>query len=297
MKQKTLKGSFSLFGKGLHTGLNLTVTFNPAPENTGYKIQRIDLEGEPIIDGIADLAGKLKDKAAEVVSDAKDAVLNKLDDWISAGKDLIGGLIQGVKDKAGDLISAAKGVVDDAIGAAKRLLGIASPSKVFRQFGRYVDEGFVLGLTDMSDRVTKTSEYVAEGVIKAAKKPLEQLADLMSGDIVDDPTITPVLDLSEIQNGANRLYSMLDDADRVSFSGNVELANAASLSVSRDQQRKRESDNQMMGSLIDAINGLSALIGNTGNVYNVNGVTYDDGSNVSTAVRSLIRAAKIEGRA
>ena len=54
MKQKTLKGSFSLFGKGLHTGLNLTVTFNPAPENSGYKIKRIDLEGEPIIDAIAE---------------------------------------------------------------------------------------------------------------------------------------------------------------------------------------------------------------------------------------------------
>lgn len=53
-KQKTLKGSFSLFGKGLHTGLNLTVTFNPAPENTGYKIQRIDLEGQPVIDAIAE---------------------------------------------------------------------------------------------------------------------------------------------------------------------------------------------------------------------------------------------------
>ena len=54
MKQKTLKGSFSLFGKGLHTGLNLTVTFNPAPENTGYRIQRIDLEGEPVIEAIAE---------------------------------------------------------------------------------------------------------------------------------------------------------------------------------------------------------------------------------------------------
>lgn len=53
-KQKTLKGSFSLCGKGLHTGLNLTVTFNPAPENTGYKIQRIDLEGQPIIDAVAE---------------------------------------------------------------------------------------------------------------------------------------------------------------------------------------------------------------------------------------------------
>ncbi len=53
-KQKTLKGSFSLYGKGLHTGLSLTVTFNPAPENTGYKIQRIDLEGQPIIDAVAE---------------------------------------------------------------------------------------------------------------------------------------------------------------------------------------------------------------------------------------------------
>ena len=53
-KQKTLKGSFSLFGKGLHTGLNLTVTFNPAPENHGIKIQRIDLDGHPIVDAVAE---------------------------------------------------------------------------------------------------------------------------------------------------------------------------------------------------------------------------------------------------
>ena len=53
-KQKTLKGSFSLFGKGLHTGLNLTVTFNPAPENSGIQIQRIDLEGHPVIEAVAE---------------------------------------------------------------------------------------------------------------------------------------------------------------------------------------------------------------------------------------------------
>lgn len=53
-KQKSLKGCFSLCGKGLHTGLSLTVTFNPAPENYGYKIQRIDLEGMPIIDAVAE---------------------------------------------------------------------------------------------------------------------------------------------------------------------------------------------------------------------------------------------------
>ncbi len=53
-KQKTLKESFSLSSIGLHTGLKLTVTFNPAPENYGYKIQRVDLEGQPIIDAVAE---------------------------------------------------------------------------------------------------------------------------------------------------------------------------------------------------------------------------------------------------
>ena len=54
MKQRTLKESFSVEGKGLHTGLISKATFNPAPENHGIKIQRIDLEGQPIIDAVAE---------------------------------------------------------------------------------------------------------------------------------------------------------------------------------------------------------------------------------------------------
>ncbi len=54
MKQTTLKNSFSLSGKGLHTGLEITAEFCPAPDNHGYKFQRIDLEGEPIIDAVAE---------------------------------------------------------------------------------------------------------------------------------------------------------------------------------------------------------------------------------------------------
>jgi len=53
-KQNTLAGSFSLSGKGLHTGLNLTVAFSPAPENYGYKIERTDLPNHPIIEAIAE---------------------------------------------------------------------------------------------------------------------------------------------------------------------------------------------------------------------------------------------------
>lgn len=56
-KQHTLSASFTLEGKGLHTGLPITITFNPAPENHGYKIKRVDLEGAPIIDALAENVG------------------------------------------------------------------------------------------------------------------------------------------------------------------------------------------------------------------------------------------------
>ncbi|WP_455094382.1 bifunctional UDP-3-O-[3-hydroxymyristoyl] N-acetylglucosamine deacetylase/3-hydroxyacyl-ACP dehydratase [Prevotella koreensis] len=72
-KQTTLKGSFALCGKGLHTGLSLTVTFNPAAENTGYKIQRIDLDGQPIIDAVAE----------NVVETTRGTVIGKKDIRIS----------------------------------------------------------------------------------------------------------------------------------------------------------------------------------------------------------------------
>ena len=54
MKQCTLKDSFQINGKGLHTGLQIEATFSPAPENTGYVFKRVDLEGEPTILAVAE---------------------------------------------------------------------------------------------------------------------------------------------------------------------------------------------------------------------------------------------------
>jgi UDP-3-O-[3-hydroxymyristoyl] N-acetylglucosamine deacetylase/3-hydroxyacyl-[acyl-carrier-protein] dehydratase len=53
-KQTTLAAEFALKGKGLHTGLNINVTFKPAPDNHGYKIKRIDIEEQPVIDALAE---------------------------------------------------------------------------------------------------------------------------------------------------------------------------------------------------------------------------------------------------
>lgn len=248
-------------------------------------------------DGITGRVDAVVDAGKDVAKDGADGAESTKDDWISAGESIASGLASGISRGESGVIDAAVTVAINAYEAAKQALDINSPSKLFAKLGAGIDEGYVKGMEDNENLVTSKSVDLVKQMINSSQDALYRLGDLIDSDVIDDPTITPVLDLSQIQNGANRLYSMLGDADRISFNGNVDLANAASISVSRDQQRKQESDNQMMTSLIDAINGLSALIGNTGNVYNVNGVTYDDGSNVSTAVRSLLRAAKIEGRA
>ena len=54
MKQLTLNAPFSVHGKGLHTGMVIDAEFLPAPDNHGYKIQRMDVEGHPVIDALAE---------------------------------------------------------------------------------------------------------------------------------------------------------------------------------------------------------------------------------------------------
>ena len=247
--------------------------------------------------GVKSKSGKVEEAAREASKDGARAAERTDSRWYDAGRDVVEGLARGIRSGSSRAINAAVDVATAAYRAAKSALAINSPSKLFAKLGEGIDEGFVKGMRDKENQVTGQSEQLVKGMLESSRSVIDDLADLLNGDFIDDPTITPVLDLSEIQNDANKLYSMMNEADRLTFHGDVDLANNTSRAVTAEQRRQQESNDQMMNALINAINGLSALIGNTGNVYNVNGVTYDDGSNVSSAVRSLIRAAKIEGRA
>ena len=101
-------------------------------------------------------------KASEilgVVGQMGSDIINKVGSWVgdmvNAGRNLIQGMIDGVGQMASNLINAVAGPVNDAIGKAKSLLGIHSPSRVFRQIGVYTGEGFVDGLEEMANPVQK----------------------------------------------------------------------------------------------------------------------------------------------
>ena len=87
----------------------------------------------------------------------------------SIGSNIIQGMVNGVTGAAGRLIDSVKGAVDDAINAAKNLLGIHSPSRVFRKIGQYSMQGAALGVDDDADLLSKSTDNAMRGMISTAQ--------------------------------------------------------------------------------------------------------------------------------
>lgn len=87
----------------------------------------------------------------------------------SIGSNIIQGMVNGVTSAAGRLIDSVKGAVDDAINAAKNLLGIHSPSRVFRKIGQYAMQGAALGVDDDADVLLRSTDNAMRGMISMAQ--------------------------------------------------------------------------------------------------------------------------------
>ena len=207
---------------------------------------------------------------------------------VQAGRDLIEGLKNGIKQKAMAIYNAASTVVTGAINAAKKALKINSPSKVFISIGKSVDEGFIDGLNAWSNKVNHAATGLTEGVINNAKEPLSNLARMIDGNIDANPTITPVLDLSNVERNSRRIGDLVSGNGTLSLS--TDNANLMTKSIGQIQNGPDNSD------IVSALKDLKASMADNRPSYTVNGITYDDGSNITSAVETLVRAAKIERR-
>ena len=100
---------------------------------------------------------------------------------VNVGHNLIMGFVNGVRNAAGALINSVTSAVSGAINGAKRLLGIRSPSRVFRQFGEYTDEGFIIGVNGQAGAVMKSVGNMAQGAIDAFTG--KDLAGTLQGEL------------------------------------------------------------------------------------------------------------------
>ena len=202
----------------------------------------------------------------------------------SVGLAIVSGIAVGVSKNQSVLITAAVGAAVAAYAAAKAALQINSPSKLFMTLGSGVIEGFAKGINDNRRMSDLAAEDMADSSVETANRAISRLRDVLTGSMDGDPVIRPVLDLSEIQNGASAISDILGDAEPLT--SNFE---AISENV-RDIRRRATNDD-----IMSALTSIGAQKG--GDTYIIEGVTYDDGSNITNAVKTLVHGVKVGRRA
>ena len=233
------------------------------------------------------LIASIKNLFKAVLNAAVTVLTGGVVDLEASGGNLIEGFKKGIKTKLSTLWDKVKGGFEKFKNKVADFFGIHSPSKVFAEFGQYLDEGLVVGLNKYSGKVSNSAESVGNDAIKSMSGALSGISLAVDSDIDSNPSIRPVLDLSNIESGAGTIGDLLSMEPSVGV-----LANVGSIS---SLMNKRQNGGTL--DILSAIESLGNKLGDrSSNVYNVNGITYDDGSNVAEAIGALIRAAKIERR-
>lgn len=227
---------------------------------------------------------KINSKCEKICKAAVKKLNEYKDDFYNAGKNLVLGFANGITDNTFMAEARAAAMAQASLAKAKKTLDEHSPSKEFYKIGKFAVLGFVNSFSDNMKLVTKSGSNLARQSMNGMGKAMNQIGDVITNGIDPNPTIRPVVDLSNIQNGVGAINGMFND---------TALGNLGGISASIN----RKIQNGSNANVIDAIKDLKRAVSNmSGDNYSINGVTYDDGSNIADAIRTIAHAAKIERR-
>ena len=230
----------------------------------------------------------LKSAATTLAGKAPDGAKEKKSAMMLAGNDLGNGLINGLNAKQTAVYNAGYALGQKAVQGEKDGQQSKSPSKLTIQAGKWLGEGLVIGIDKMGRAVYSSGYALGESAVKSTSSAISRIADAINTDIDAQPTIRPIMDLSDVRAGANTIGNLLNTESSVGV-----VANAGRIGG----MMNRYSQNRGIDDVVAAIDNLNKRMDNFGNTTNiVNGVTYDDGSNINAAVQTLVRAARIERR-
>ena len=213
---------------------------------------------------------------------------NTYSSFYYAGSYLVDGFASGISANSWKAASKARLMASAAYQAAKKELRINSPSKVFRSLGTSVPEGFAMGIDMLGGMVRSSAVSMADTAINGTREAILRISDAINSDIDAQPTIRPVLDLSDVRSGVGTLGSMFDITPSVGV-----MANVGAISSGMNSLQNAASNDDV----VSAITALGRKLSNAaGDTYNINGISYDDGTAVSDAIKTLVRAARMERR-
>ena len=195
-----------------------------------------------------------------------------------AGADAIMGFVNGLKSKLADAKQAAATVGTSCLNKLKSVFKIKSPSRVTMAMGKLVDEGLAIGLTKNTNMVDRAAEDMGDSVVDSMADALSKVNNAMNSDA--QPTITPIMDLTGIQNGVNSMNSMIDKDRVANISANYNANQMAQL----DQLAYNQAQMSKLGSKIDELT--KAMINQPTPEVNANVILQGDADGVFKLVRN-----------
>ena len=273
---------------GTVTANALVKTFNESNSkmvDAGKKLISKFIEG---MDSKQDAVSK---SGKTLVSKASSAVKSEdqYSKFKSAGKYLGDGLVEGINAKQQAAYDAGYTLGQKAAQGEKDGQKSNSPSKLTIQAGKWLGEGLVIGIQKMFNPVYNAGHDLGETATGTISSAISKLVDVMDSDIDMLPTIRPVLDLSDIESGAGTINGMLSLNPAITATNRVGSINS---------NMRRVGQNGTADDITSAIENLGRKMDNmSGDTYNINGVTYDDDSSIANAVKTIVRAARVERRA
>jgi hypothetical protein len=248
--------------------------------------------GEKLMDSVTSGVKKQKKDLKTAFTDGLDSAIeaakNKWQKFYDAGSYLVSGFATGISENTWKAEAKAAAMAKAAAEKAEAELKINSPSKVFANIGSGVVEGFVKGIDDHQRDSLTSVNGMAKTATRGFSDAIRQVSDLLDGDMDIQPTIRPVLDLSEVRSGAGSINSILNSRRSVGA-----LATAGVISTMMNERNQNGANYEVVSAIKDLRKDFDKL-GTTS--YNINGITYDDGTNMANAIATIVREARIERR-
>jgi len=201
------------------------------------------------INAIGSNAVKLANAGADAVVDfvngVADAVESHTGEMQAAGKRLglavADGMSGGLASKVSDVAQKAQDLASGAVNKAKNFLGIHSPSRVFHEIGAYSGEGMANGLDSMATSVSRSSQKVGSAAVTGMRNAMSNVASIASKDINTNPTIRPVLDLSDVQKNAKNIGGLMG-VQSIKAKASFASAKIANAEVTENRAAKAETE-------------------------------------------------------
>ena len=253
-----------------------------------FKVSGIETISK-FINGVLSGKTRVVNAFASALSAALIAINGYRNSFYIAGGYLAIGFANGISDNRYKAAAQAKAMAAAAANAAKKELDEHSPSKVGYGIGDFFGIAFVNGIADNVKRAYAASQGMANAAESGLKGAFDKVLGIISGEIEVSPTVRPVIDLSDVKSGANAINGMFGLQPSIGVLANVNAVNS---------MMNQRGQNGGADEIVSAINKLEKLLVNAGSTTNIiQGVTYDDGSNISNAVREIAGAILREGRA